>query len=215
MITELSYFQSIYQQLFVDKKTLVINDTRSLIAREVLPHIPFVSGYDQRIISALYGVGLVTSTPIEADLLDWYHTRGLSVDMQFFSPAISIPEMTLTDSILSDADFCKYLKRQAYEQLVTLAYDDSTLTLADRLSIPLLNAPEIYQRANDKRLLKEYMIQKGLPVIDGVITKDKEEIASFFDRDDRFFIKESDGVSGFGFYDTKEHTKDEVLARIR
>ena len=78
-----------------------------------------------------------------------------------------------------------------------LVYDDSALDLADRLGIPLLNTSETYQRANDKRLLKEYMIQQGLPVIDGTITQDIEEIASFFDRDERFFIKESDGVSGF------------------
>lgn len=78
-----------------------------------------------------------------------------------------------------------------------LVYDDSALDLADRLGIPLLNTSETYQRANDKRLLKEYMIQQGLPVIDGVITQDIEEIASFFYRDERFFIKESDGVSGF------------------
>ena len=78
-----------------------------------------------------------------------------------------------------------------------LVYDDSALDLADRLGIPLLNTSETYQRANDKRLLKEYMIQQGLPVIDGTITQDIEEIASFFYRDERFFIKESDGVSGF------------------
>lgn len=96
----------------MDTKTLIINDTRSLIERSVLLHIPFVSGYDQRIISALSGVGIVTSTPLDRSVLEWYWARGLCLDMQFFSPSISPPELTLIEVILSDTDFCEHLKKQ-------------------------------------------------------------------------------------------------------
>jgi hypothetical protein len=41
--------------------TLVLCDTRSLIKKEVLPHIPFVGYYDQRILPILSNTNIIFS----------------------------------------------------------------------------------------------------------------------------------------------------------
>ena len=48
---------------FFNKNTLVLNDTRLSIKPDILPHIPFVGSYDQRILSILSNTTVVFSNP--------------------------------------------------------------------------------------------------------------------------------------------------------
>lgn len=48
---------------FFNKNTLVLNDTRLSIKPDILPHIPFVGSYDQRILSILSNTTVVFSHP--------------------------------------------------------------------------------------------------------------------------------------------------------
>jgi hypothetical protein len=68
VVEQVSY---IIEEIF-DENTLVIYDIRSSIITSVLPHIPYVATYDQRIISLLHHATLVCSEPIDFDVLHHY-----------------------------------------------------------------------------------------------------------------------------------------------
>lgn len=59
---------------FFNKDTLVLNDTRLLIIPEVLPHIPFVGGYDQRILPILKNTNVIFSKPFSKKTHQYYNS---------------------------------------------------------------------------------------------------------------------------------------------
>ncbi len=88
---------------FFNKKTLVLNDTRLMIIPSVLPHIPFVGGYDQRVLPILKDTTVIFSKPFSEKTLHYYNSLGLSNNVDILQ-VDNIPEITLTENILSDKD---------------------------------------------------------------------------------------------------------------
>jgi Na+/H+ antiporter NhaD/arsenite permease-like protein len=64
---------TIIEHIF-DENTLVLYDIRSSIISSVLPHIPYVATYDQRVISMLHHATLICSEPFDRTVLDHYQS---------------------------------------------------------------------------------------------------------------------------------------------
>lgn len=197
-----SQVPQIIDKLF-DKETLVIYDIRSSIFPSVLPSIPYVATYDQRIISLLNHSTLICSEPFNNQIIELYRSMGL----QAGNDIISIPHQSnqsLTEQILQDEQLCKSLQEKNFTNLIVFLPTPATVLLSKKLQIPLLNTYEISQQANDKVALKKFLQESWLPTIDWIITNDHEIISSYISNTDNHFIKISHGVSWFGLFDTKD-----------
>ena len=90
--------------------TLVINDTRLMIIPHVLPHIPFVGGYDQRILPILENTTVIFSKPFSELTHTYYNSLGLAKDVEVLEVE-NTPEITLTENILQNAELINQLKK--------------------------------------------------------------------------------------------------------
>ena len=84
---------------FFNNDTLVLNDTRLLIIPEILPHIPFVGGYDQRILPILKNTTVIFSKPFSKSTHKYYNSLGLSNDVEIIE-IDNNPIISLTENIL-------------------------------------------------------------------------------------------------------------------
>lgn len=151
-----SKISSIIEELF-DENTLVIYDIRSSILQSVLPHIPYVATYDQRVISILHHATLVCSEPFDLNVLKHYQDLGLCAKAEI----ITLPHqstMPLVHQILEDDVLCKKLEARGFTKMITFLPTQEAEQLANKIHIPLINSFEISQAANDKVALKQYTI---------------------------------------------------------
>ncbi len=200
---------SIIEEIF-DENTLVIYDIRSSIIKSVLPHIPYVATYDQRVLSLLHHATLVCSEPIDFDVLNHYQKFWLCAKAEI----ILLPHqstMSLVQQILQDSVLCEKLKRGWFQKIVTFLPTEDADLLALKIWIPLLNSFAISLAANDKVALKEFTIESDLWYLPWVITDDTEVMKEYFFSDKHYFFKLAHGVSWFWFFDNKKDSFHDML----
>lgn len=198
---------------FFNKDTLVLNDTRLLIIPSVLPHIPFVGSYDQRILPILSNTTLVISDPLYPEIFEYLHRMGLTnnVDIIWITNNISIP---LTENILQDESILKKLRDKKFKKVINCFIDERVEELAHTIgAITDINS-DISRWANDKAKLKQYLEKNHLPTINGTYTVDSEIIKNYFNKEEEYFFKSPQGVSGYGFWSNKKNSLDEILQWI-
>ncbi len=201
---------NIIEELF-DEDTLVIYDIRSSILESVLPHIPYVATYDQRVISLLHHATLVCSEPLNLDVIAYYQELGLCEKAEI----ITLPHQStipLVRQILTDKELCDKLRQRQFKKMITFLPTKECENLAAILHIPLLNSYYVSQAANDKVALKQYTIDSWLPYLPWIITDDAEEMKQYFLSDTQYFFKLAHGVSGFWFFDNKKDSVEDMLA---
>lgn len=200
---------NIIEHIF-DENTLVLYDIRSSIISSVLPHIPYVATYDQRIISMLHHATLICSEPFDRSVLDHYQSIGLCQKAEI----ITLPHQshhTLISQILADEKLCNDLKSRKFTKIITFLPTEETELLSKKLNIPLLNSYQISQQSNDKVALKEYTISAWLNYLPWVITEDIQVMKKYFESSQSYFFKLAHWVSGFWFFDNKKDTLDSTI----
>lgn len=190
-------------------KTLVINDTRGMIVSSVLPHIPFVWCYDQRILPILSHTSVVFSTPFSQEILAYYHTFWLAKEVEIFLTENNT-SITLAKNISQNADLCNQIKQKGFQKIIPFFVNDDMQELSNILEIPLNVSKEVFEKANDKLLLKKYLMEAHLPTIDGDFTSDIEIMEKYFFSQERYIFKDPLWVSGYGFWDNQENTFQEL-----
>ncbi len=195
---------------FFNPETLVICDTRILIKKEILPHIPYVGYYDQRILPILKNVDFVISDAMNEDILNYFHSLWLAHGVNI----LSLPnktQLTLTENILQSPDSLEVLKNKKYKKLLTLAVDEDTEKLAKIIGAHNYISYAIMQAANDKLQLKNFLISAGLPFIEWISTADPDIIREYFYKTEHYFFKSPQGVSGYGFWSNQKNTLPDIL----
>lgn len=84
-----------------NKQTLVLNDTRLMIKQDIIPHIPFVGSYDQRILPILSNTTVVFSDPFQRESHEYCVSLGLSRDVEVLTLSNN-HHISLTENILAD-----------------------------------------------------------------------------------------------------------------
>lgn len=79
--------------------TLVLCDTRLLIKHDVLPHIPYVQYYDQRVLPILKNTTLILADGLDSRILSYFQSFGLCENIDIIDVPNN-PECTLTEIIL-------------------------------------------------------------------------------------------------------------------
>lgn len=198
---------------FFNKETLVLNDTRLLIIPSVLPHIPFVGSYDQRILPILSNTTLVISDPLYPEIFEYLDSMGFTnnVDVISITNNTSIP---LTENILQDESILKKLRDKKFKKVINCFIDERVEELARTIgAITDINS-DISRWANDKAKLKQYLERNNLPTISGTYTSESEVIKNYFNKEEEYFFKSPQGVSGYGFWSNKKNSLDEILQWI-
>lgn len=193
-----------------DENTLVIYDIRSSIIESVLPHIPYVATYDQRVISLLHHATLVCSDPIDLDVIMHYKQFWLCSKAEI----IALPHqssMTLVQQILQDETLCATLKTRWFKKMITFLPTEESEQLASKIWIPMFNSYDVSQLANDKVLLKEYTIDAWIAHLPWIITDDVDIMQEYFKKDTNYFLKLSHWVSWFWFFDNKKNSVEEMV----
>lgn len=196
-------------ETFLDKDTLVINDTRWMIIPSVLPFIEFVCTYDQRVFPILKNTNTIFTHPFSQELQDYYKRLWLVENVNVILTD-NIKEITLAKNIWQNKQLIEKLKSYKFKKIVPFFVNDDMDELSKLLDIPLSVSKEIFIKANDKLLLKKYLIQAGLPTIDWHFTSDIKVLKSYFDKSDRYLFKDPLWVSGYWFWDNKENTFEEL-----
>lgn len=194
-----------------DENTLVIYDIRSSIIEAVLPHIPYVATYDQRVISLLHHATLVCSDPIDLDVILHYKEFWLCSKAEI----IALPHqssMTLVRQILQDEALCSKLKDKSFQKIITFLPTEETEELALKLWIPLSNSFSISQAANDKVALKQFTVESWIWHLPWIITDDIWVMKEYFTSDTQYFFKLAHGVSWFWFFDNKKDSIDDMIS---
>ncbi|MBW7954731.1 ATP-grasp domain-containing protein [Candidatus Gracilibacteria bacterium] len=199
---------------FFNKETLVINDTRAMIIPEVLPHIEFVCTYDQRILPMIENTNIVFSKPFSKDYLKYLNDFGLGINNNIFL-IDNNKNYTLGENILLSKELIENIKKHNFKYLIPFFVDENMEKLSNILGIPLLVSKEIFEKANNKLMLKEFLISNNLPTLPGEITGDLEIILSYFNSKKRYLFKDPLGVSGYGFWDNKVNTIDELKTNFK
>jgi hypothetical protein len=134
---------------FFHPKTLVLNDTRLLIIPEVLPHIPFVGSYDQRILPILSDTNFAISDPFYSGILNYFNTLGLSKSVHIHSFPNN-PNISLTENILENPSYIQELKARNYTTLINFSVDSRVERLASEIGATCIVSSDISHQANDK-----------------------------------------------------------------
>lgn len=195
-----------------NKDTLVLNDTRLLIIPEVLPHIPFVGGYDQRILPILKNTNVIFSKPFSKKTHQYYNSLWLSMNVDIIE-VDNIPEISLTENILWNTELIKNLKAQKYKTLINFAIDEKVEVLAEMIGTKTLVSSKISELANNKLKLKKFLEEVKLPTVTGVYTNKSDVIGEYFNKKEHYFFKDPLGVSGYGFWSNQKNTLEEILSR--
>ncbi len=196
---------------FLNNETLVINDTRGMIIPSVLPFIEFVCSYDQRIFPLLKNTNVVFSYPFSFEVEEYYKKLWLTQNVNVFLIE-NQKEITLAKNIAQNKEFIQKLKSYHFKKIVPFFVNNDMQELSKILDIPLTVSQDIFTHANDKLLLKKYLIQAQLPTIDGDFTSDKEILKKYFLSPERYLFKDPLWVSGYGFWDNTENTFEELEA---
>lgn len=194
---------------FLDTDTLVINDTRWMIIPSVLPFIEFVCTYDQRVFSMLKNTNVIFTHPFSLEVQDYYKNLWLIENVNVILTD-NIKEITLAKNIWQNKELLEKLKSYNFKKIVPFFVNDDMDELAKILGIPLNVSKDIFTQANDKLLLKKYLIKANLPTIDWDFTSDIEILRKYFNKSDRYLFKDPLWVSGYGFWDNKENIFDEL-----
>lgn len=195
---------------FFNKDTLVLNDTRLLIIPEVLPHIPFVGGYDQRILPILKNTNVIFSKPFSKKTHQYYNSLWLSTNVDIIE-VDNVPEISLTENILRNTELIKNLKTQKYKTLINFAIDEKVEALAEMIGTKTLVSSKISELANNKLKLKKFLEEVKLPTVTGVYTNTSDVIEEYFNKKEHYFFKDPLGVSGYGFWSNQKNTLEEIL----
>lgn len=78
------------------------------------------------------------------------------------------------------------------------------------LEVPLSVSKEVFEAANDKLLLKKYLLSQNLPTIAGEMSGERDILKWYFESETRYLFKDPLWVSGYGFWDNTEHTFEEL-----
>ncbi len=197
---------------FFNSETLILNDTRLLIIPEVLPHIPFVGWYDQRILPILSDTNFALSDPFYDDILHYFQRLGLSENVHIHSFENN-PSISLTENILSNPSFIEELKQRNYKTLINFSVDSRVEQLASAIGAECIVSSVVSNQANDKWLLKKFLSHADLPTIEGVYTSDANVIREYFERKEHYFFKSPHGVSGYGFWSNQKNSLEDILSQ--
>ncbi len=190
--------------------TLVLCDTRLLIKKEVLPHIPFVWYYDQRILPILKNTNLIVADGVNESILNYFQSLGLAKNVKIFHVP-NIPSNTLTEILLENKQTLSEIRTKNFKKLLSLFVDSNVETLAKELWLQCHISSDINMRANNKLLLKKFLIQEGLPFVSGTSSSDLKIIEEYYNMSEEYFFKSPLGVSGYGFWSNKKNTLNEIL----
>ncbi len=193
-----------------NKDTLVLNDTRLLIIPEVLPHIPFVGWYDQRILPILQNTTVIFSKPFSEITHNYYNSLDLSRNVEVLL-VDNIPEISLTENILWNPELINRLKSTWYKTLINFAIDPKVEKLATMIGAKTLVTSEISELANNKLKLKQFLEETWLPTVNGIYTNNSKIIEEYFNKKEHYFFKDPLGVSGYWFWSNQKNTLDEIL----
>lgn len=199
---------------FFNKNTLVLNDTRLMIIPSVLPHIPFVGGYDQRVLPILKNTTVIFSKPFSEKTLHYYNSLGLSNNIDILQ-VDNIPEITLTENILSDKDLVGKIRNKWFKRLINFWINENVEKLAESIGAKTLVSSEISNLANNKLKLKQFLEKEWLPTVNGTYTSSPQIITEYFNQTEHFFFKDPLGVSGYGFWSNKKNTLEEILIQYK
>lgn len=194
---------------FLDKDTLVINDTRWMIIPSVLPFIEFVCTYDQRVFSMLKNTNVIFTEPFSLEVQNYYKNLWLIQNVNVILTD-NIKEITLAKNIWQNKDLLEKLKSYKFKKIVPFFVNDDMDELSKILDVPLNVSKNIFVKANDKLLLKKYLLETWLPTIDGDFTSDIEVLKKYFEKTERYLFKDPLWVSGYWFWDNKENTFEEL-----
>ena len=196
---------------FFNKNTLVLNDTRLSIKPDILPHIPFVGSYDQRILSILSNTTVVFSHPFYTESHQYFSSLWLSDEVEVLTISNN-HHISLTEHILSNEWFVSQLRDRNFQNIINFSVNEHVEILAEKIGAKCLVSSEVSHLANDKLKLKQFLEHSGLPTIEGVYTDDPDIIASYFWRKDHYFFKDPQGVSGYGFWSNQNNTLEQILS---
>lgn len=194
---------------FLDKDTLIINDTRLMIIPNVLPSIEFVCTYDQRILPMLKNTNIIFTYPFFQKIQDYYKNLWLIENVNILL-IDNIKEITLTKNILQNKKLIEKLKSYKFKKIVPFCVNDDIDELSKILNVPLSISKDIFIKANNKLLFKKYLIQVNLPTIDWIFTSDFKILKSYFYKKDRYLFKDPFWVAGYWFWDNNENRLEEL-----
>ena len=183
---------------FFNEETLILNDTRLLIIPEILPHIPFVGWYDQRILPILKNTTVIFSKPFSETTHQYYNNLGLSTNVEVLQIENN-HAISLTGNILWNPELIQNLKSVWYKTLINFAIDPKVEKLATIIGAKTLVTSEISELANNKLKLKQFLEKEWLPTIDGIYTNKSEIIEEYVNKNEHYFFKDPLGVSGYWF----------------
>jgi len=192
--------------------TLVLCDTRLLIKHDVLPHIPYVQYYDQRVLPILKNTTLILADGLDSRILSYFQSFGLCENIDIIDVPNN-PECTLTEIILWDTDLIERIRARKFKKIVPLFVDSSVEKLAEVLGIQLILSKEEVTQANDKLALKKFLISEKLPTVEGVSTDNPSIISEYFSRAEHYFFKSPLWVSWYGFWSNKNNSLDQILSQ--
>ena len=187
-----------------------MNDTRLSIIPEVLPHIPFVGWYDQRILPILKNTTAIFSNPFEKSTHEYYHSLWLSSNVEIIQ-IDNIPEKSLTEMVLSNPNLLDTLKRREFKTLINFTIDIRVENLAQSIWAKTLVNSKISEIANNKLKLKKFLQKVSLPVVEWIYTNNADTIRKYFSEQEHYFFKDPLGVSGYGFWSNQKNSLEEIL----
>lgn len=200
--------------IFFWKDTLVINDTRWMIIPQVLPFIEFVCTYDQRILPILKNTNVIFTYPFDEKVLEYYLNLWLS-DWVNIILTENIKECTLAKNIAWNEDLLTKIQSYNFTKIVPFFVNNDMKELSEKIWIKLHVTQEIFEKANNKLLLKKHLLQVWLPTIDWDFTNEKDIISHYFQKEERYLFKDPLWVSWYWFWDNKENTLDELLENYK
>lgn len=189
---------------FLNKETLIINDTRWMIIPSVLPFIEFVCTYDQRILPMISDTNIILTPPFNDNYLKYLNDFWLAknIDITFVN---NKKEMTLAKVILEKDDLIEKIKLKNYKKIVPFFVNQDMEDLSKKLQIPLWVSKDIFEKSNDKLLLKKFLISQKLPTIFWDFSSDINILKKYFENEKRYLFKDPLWVSWYGFWDNKEN----------
>ncbi len=189
---------------------LILNDTRLSIISEVLAHIPFVGGYDQRILPILRDTTVVFSNPFSETTHQYYKSLGLSKNVEVIL-INNNPEISLTENILQDTEVLASLRARWFKKLINFSINWTVEKLAKAIWAETPITATISETANNKLKLKKFLEIADLPVVEWVYTNSDNTIREYYSKNDHYFFKDPLGVSGYGFWSNQKNSLDEIL----
>ena len=202
-----------FLSVYLNKDTLIVNDTRSVIIKEVLPNIKFVWTYDQRILPICSNTNIVLSKPVYDNIIAYFNKLWLTKNVNIILTD-NIYEKTLTEIILDNNHIINKIRNMNLKNLVTFFVDDATVALSKKLNLKLHISKKTSDIVNNKLLLKQFLINQRLPTITWTITSDIEKIKYYYFKKEKYFFKTSYWVSGYGFWDNKNNWLDDILNSV-